>query len=266
MSLLERADAIVEEMKTFGSMAVAFSGGVDSAVVAALAKKALGENAYAVTAASETLATRELEDAKRIAIEIGMRHELMSFRELDDPDFVKNEASRCYFCQSMRFEQLQALAKELSCAVVAAGTNADDVSDHRPGLKAMTQRGVYQPLLLHGFSKADVRALAKEFGLSVWDKPALACLSSRIPHGLEVTEKRLRMIERAEDVLAEYDFSSYRVRHHDGLARIEIGVQERERFLTHPERDEILNAIRFVGFDRVTLDIRGYRSGSLNPS
>jgi len=242
---------------------IAFSGGVDSSLVAAMAVQALGERAIAVTAVSETLGGRELEDAKRIATEIGIRHELVSFSELADARFVRNDASRCFFCQSMRFDQLQQLADQLGCAVLASGTNWDDTQDHRPGLKAMADRRVYQPLLEHRITKNEVRALAREAGLSAWDKPAKACLSSRIPHGTAVTERRLRRIERAEDVLDDFGFRQFRVRDHDGLARIEVGTDEVGRLVELV--DDIAPLVRAAGFRDVEVDRAGYRSGSLNP-
>lgn len=260
---LKHREAIIREMQNLSSIVVAFSGGVDSSLVAALAHRALGDDAVAVTAASETLGSRELEDAKRIANEIGIRHELVAFSELADERFVRNDASRCFFCQSMRFDQLQQLAEQLGCEVLASGTNLDDTQDHRPGLRAMAERRVYQPLLEHGLTKADVRELARLEGLSVWDKPARACLSSRIPHGTAVTDDRLRRIERAEDVLDDFGFRQFRVRDHDGLARIEVGQDEVPRLVELA--DDIAPLVRAAGFHSVEVDPAGYRSGSLNP-
>lgn len=257
---------IIRKMKSFGSLAVAFSGGVDSAVVAALAKIALGSKVWAITANSETLGSAELIYAKELGKEIGIRHEIMEFSELEDQNFVENTSSRCFFCQSMRFDKLKELAENISVDVVASGTNVDDLGDHRPGLKAMEERNIYQPLLVHKFTKSEVRQLAKELGLSCWNRPAKACLSSRIPHGLSVTMERLRMIEIAEDALLENNFSHFRIRHHNGLARIELAPKERKVFLEHPRRDFMIERIKDAGFDRVTLDVRGYRQGSLNPS
>lgn len=266
MSSIEATlDAIVSEMARHEALVVAFSGGVDSSLVAALAHRALGDAAYAVTAVSETLAGRELEEAKEIAAEIGIRHELVVFSELDDPRFRENTASRCFFCQSMRFEHLAKIAETLDAEVLASGTNYDDLGDHRPGLRAMKERRVYQPLLEHKVDKAGVRAMAKALGLSVWDKPAAACLSSRIPHGLEVTHARLRRIERAEDVLASLGFRQFRVRDHDGLARIEIAANEFDGVMNYAHFEHLASALREAGFDRVSLDLSGFRSGSLNP-
>lgn len=261
--LQDVADAIVAEMQQLDGLVVAFSGGVDSSLVAALAFRALGDRAVAVTAVSETLPARELSEAEAVAAEIGIRHELVHFSELDDERFVKNDASRCFFCQSMRFDQLGRLAEQLGCDVLASGTNADDVGDHRPGLAAMRDRRVYQPLLEHGVTKDHVRALAQREGISVWDKPARACLSSRIPHGLSVTPERLRRIERAEDVLEDHGFRVFRVRDHDGVARIEVERAELPRLLER--RTTIATSLLDLGFRVVTIDLAGFRSGSLNP-
>ena len=263
--LRAKTDAILAEMGGMGRLVVALSGGVDSSLVAALAYRALGDGATAVTALSETLPQRELEEARHVAREIGIAHELVAFSELDDARFRENTAARCYFCQSMRFDQLRLIAERVGGALLASGTNHSDTGDHRPGLRAMKERGVYQPLLLHGLTKPDVRRLARALGLSVWDKPAKACLSSRIPHGLEVTEARLRRIERAEEVLYRHAFRQFRVRDHDGLARIEVAPAEMPRLLDGPLLKRIALDVRQAGFDAVTIDLAGYRSGSLNP-
>ncbi len=261
----KKMEAIVAEMAEFGSLVVAFSGGVDSSVVAALAKRALGDGVRAITAVSETLAGRELEEAKEVAAEIGVIHELVEFSELDDERFRENTPSRCFFCQSMRFEEIQRIAEEVDVDVVASGTNASDEGDHRPGLEAMRRKGVYQPLLEHGVTKAEVRQMAHSLGLSVWNKPAMACLSSRIPHGLEVTEARLRRIEGAEEVLFDEGFEQFRVRAHGDLARIEIAPGEMEQALEPGMLERLATGVLDAGFEEVTLDMQGYRSGSLNP-
>jgi uncharacterized protein len=261
--LEQRRQAIVDEMRSMGRIVVAFSGGVDSSLVAALAHEACGDEAVAVTAVSETLGGRELEDARRIADEIGIRHELVQFSELDDDRFVENTAMRCFFCQSMRFDQLGKLAQTIGCDVLASGTNYDDLGDHRPGLSAMAERRVYQPLLDHRITKEEVRQLAREQGLSVWDKPAKACLSSRIPHGLAVTDERLRRIERAEDFVADLGFGQFRVRDHGGIARVEVAPDEMSRLFA--QLAAVREGVLAAGFDSVTVDLTGYRSGSLNP-
>ena len=261
----EQIDAIIEEMRSLGSLVVAFSGGVDSSLVAALAERALGEKARAVTAVSETLAGRELEEACEIAREIGIAHELIEFSELDDDRFRANTPSRCFFCQSMRFDEIQKIAARVSVKVVASGTNASDTGDHRPGLKAMEERRIYQPLLEHGIDKEGVRKMARYLGLSAWDKPAMACLSSRIPHGLEVTNQRLRMIEEAEEAVHKLGFREFRVRAHGELARVEISADEMDRALAVEMRRALRKACLNAGFHRATLELGGFRSGSLNP-
>ncbi len=262
----QKMEAIIAQMGEMDSMVVAFSGGVDSSLVAALAVEAIGDGVQAVTAVSETLAGRELQEAKEVAAEVGVRHELIEFSELDDERFRANTPSRCFFCQSMRFEEIRQIADRVDAEVVASGTNASDTGDHRPGLEAMRRQGIYQPLLEHDVSKAEVREMARILGLSVWNKPAMACLSSRIPHGLEVTEKRLRRIERAEDHLYDLGFEQFRVRAHGDLARIEIAVDELDEALSAEMRATLGRRVREAGFLRAVLDMGGYRSGSLNPT
>lgn len=263
--LQSRMDAIIDEIRQMPSLVVAFSGGVDSTLVAALAYRALGDQALAVTAVSETLGALELEEAKHIAAEIGIRHELIEFSELSDADFRANTSARCFYCQSMRFEQLRAMARVHGCDVVASGSNESDLGDHRPGLKAMAQQQVYQPLLTHHVTKPEVRAMAQALGLSAWNKPAKACLSSRIPYGIEVTAKRLRRVEAAEDALTSMGFVQFRVRDHAGHARVEIDPQEQPRALAAETLKAISRSVRAAGFERVSLDLVGYRAGSLNP-
>jgi uncharacterized protein len=252
-------DTLVADLAGRGSALVAYSGGVDSAVVAALAHRALGERALAVTAAAETLAGAELDHARRLAAEIGIRHEIATYSELDDPEFVANPSYRCYVCQGMRMGTMVRLAAERGYAVVCDGTNASDPGPDRPGLKAVRERGVYSPLLENGVNKEMTRAIARAFRLSVWDRPANACLSSRIPHGQVVTLGKLRRIEAAEDVLAEAGFRIVRVRHDQGAARVEVGPEEVSRLTAIWE--EIEPRLRSLGFERVAYDSQGYRRG-----
>lgn len=245
---------------------VAFSGGVDSAVVAALARDALGDDAVACTARSETLPAAELDDANRVASEIGIRHETVTFSELDDPNFVANDGDRCYHCRTMRLGRMYDAAKELGIGTVCDGTNADDPGEgHRPGLRAVEELDVFSPLLDAGIAKDEVRAIAEAYDLSVADKPSMACLSSRIPTGLEVTEARLTRVEKAERVLREWGFEGFRVRDHDGLARVEIAPDELERALDPAFADAVHEHLSDLGFDYVTLDMAGYRTGSVSP-
>ena len=264
-TLRTKVQSILDEMAEMEHLVIALSGGVDSSTVAALAYRALGDRATAVTALSETLPQRELEEARHVAREIGLRHELISFSELADERFRENTGARCYFCQSMRFDQLREIAEQIGCDLLASGTNYSDMGDHRPGLKAMREQGVYQPLMRYEIGKKGVRQIARWLGLSVWDKPAKACLSSRIPHGIEVTEKRLRRIERGEEVLYQHGFRQFRVRDHESLARVEVASDEINRLLQPERLREVARGIREAGFQSVTVDLAGYRSGSLNP-
>jgi len=246
---------------------VAFSGGVDSSVVAAIAHDALGEDAVACTAKSETLPAEELDDARRVADEIGIRHDVVEFSELDSDAFVQNDDTRCYHCRSMRLSAMFDRAQELGIPVVCDGTNASDPGEgHRPGLQAVEELDADSPLLEHDITKDEVRQIARHYDLSVADKPSMACLSSRIPTGLEVTEQRLTRIEKAERLLRTWGFEQFRVRDHDGLARIEVGEDELDVALdpdfVRTARDHIAD----LGFDHVTLDLHGYRTGSVSPA
>jgi uncharacterized protein (TIGR00268 family) len=245
---------------------VAFSGGVDSSVVAAIAHDALGEDAVACTAKSETLPEEELADTHRIAEEIGIRHEIVEFSELEDPDFVENDGDRCYHCRTMRLGEMFDAAERLGIPVVCDGTNASDPGEgHRPGLQAVEDLDAYSPLLANDIAKEEVREIAEHYGLSVADKPSMACLSSRIPTGLEVTEERLTRVEKAERILREWGFSQFRVRDHDGLARIEVAREELAIALDTDFVEAARRHMSDLGFEHVTLDLHGYETGSVSP-
>jgi len=246
---------------------IAFSGGVDSSVVAAAAHEALGEDAIACTAKSETLPAAELEEARAVADEIGIRHATVEFSELDDPAFVENDGDRCYHCRSMRLGELYEFAKDRGIDTVCDGTNASDSGEgHRPGLRAVDELDVFSPLLANDITKPEVREIAEAYGLSVADKPSMACLSSRIPTGLAVTPERLTRIERAEQLLRSWGFRQFRVRDHDGLARIEVGTDELEVALDPEFAAAAREHFADLGFDHVTLDLEGYETGSVSPA
>ncbi|MFC7204904.1 ATP-dependent sacrificial sulfur transferase LarE [Haloferax namakaokahaiae] len=262
-----KADRAREALAKRDSVLIAFSGGVDSSVVAALAYDALGDDAVACTAKSETLPEAELDDAKRVAEEIGIPHITVEFSELDNPDFVVNDGDRCYHCRTMRLGRMYEAARERGIETVCDGTNASDPGEgHRPGLRAVEELEIVSPLLSHDISKDEVRAIADDYGLSVADKPSMACLSSRIPTGLEVTEERLSRVEQAENILRTWGFEQFRVRDHDGLARIEVAPEELERALDPDFVREARDHLKGVGFDHVTLDLHGYRTGSVSPA
>jgi len=267
MTPSDKAAALRSDLADCDGVLVAFSGGVDSTVVAALAHEALGDRAVACTAKSETLPAAELNDARRVAEEIGIRHEQVAFSELDNPEFVDNDGDRCYHCRTMRLGKMYETARTLGIETVCDGTNASDPGEgHRPGLRAVEELSVRSPLLEHDITKEEVRAIADDRGLSVADKPSMACLSSRIPTGLEVTEAKLTRVEKAEQLLRTWGFEQFRVRDHDGLARIEVAPDELDAALDPEFARAAREHLSDLGFDHVTLDLHGYRTGSVSPA
>src|SRR6185295_10215643 len=258
-NLSSRIETIVADLSARESILVAYSGGVDSGLVAALAFRAVGERALAVTAAAETLAGAELDFARLLAAEIGIRHETVTYSELDDPEFVANPSHRCYVCQGMRMDSMLELAAERGYATVCDGTNASDPGPDRPGLRAIRERAVLSPLFEHGVDKETTRAMARHLGLSVWDRPANACLSSRIPHGQVVTLGKLRRIEAAEELLHKLGFAVVRVRHDEGGARVEVGADEVQRLVAL--WDGVAPRLLALGFARAAYAPDGYRRG-----
>jgi len=248
-----------------GSALVAFSGGVDSSLALAVAARALPkEKVLAVTSNNETYLPSELKGAKTLARSLGIEHLVVNTRELDDPNYAKNPANRCYFCKSTLYSDLAKIAEEKGYACVVDGANKDDEGDYRPGREAAKELGVVSPLATAGLGKAEVRELARYLGLSSWGKPALACLSSRFPYGHEITAEKLAQVARAEEFMRSRGYEQVRVRHHGELARLEVGPDELER--AFKEREEISAELKAAGFLYVTLDLAGYKSGSLNAS
>lgn len=262
-------DRLVSILESMGSVLVCYSGGIDSALVLAAAHRVLGDKAVGMTAVSESLAPREQDAAASVAKSFGARHEFVSSRELDDPRYRKNDGTRCYFCKSELYTLAKEKQKAWGLAHIANGTNLDDLGDFRPGLEAAREANVRSPLVEASFGKEDVRRVAKALGLSIWEKPASACLSSRIPHGSEVTPERLRQIAAFEAALHAMGFSQLRVRWHAvsqtaaaPMARVEVAREELAR--AFEARDEIVRRGKDAGFVFVTLDLEGYRTGSAN--
>ena len=245
-------------------IAVAFSGGVDSAVVANAAQLALGDRAVAVTGTSASLAEGELSAAREIAAQIGIRHEILSTGEFNDPNYIANPSNRCYFCKTELYGKLLPLARERQIAFVVDGSTVDDLGDYRPGRAAAREHGVRSPLIEVGMTKQEVRELSRRSGLPTWDKPASPCLSSRIAYGTMVTIERLTTVDRGEEIMRSLGFREFRVRHHDELVRLEIAPAELERALNRKVVDELAQKFRALGFRYVTLDLHGYRTGAMN--
>ncbi|MCU0703680.1 MAG: ATP-dependent sacrificial sulfur transferase LarE [Fimbriiglobus sp.] len=259
---LQRLHAVLAKMP---GVAVALSGGVDSAVVAKAASLTLGGRAVAVTADSPSVPRAELEQARALARAIGIHHVVVQTNEFDDPNYLRNGGDRCYFCKSELYSRVVELLPELGVGVVCSGANLDDQGDYRPGLTAAAEKGIRHPLQEAGFTKADVRAAAKEWGLTVWDKPASPCLSSRLAPGLAVTPERTGRVEAAEAYLKSLGLQDCRVRYHEGdLARVELPADEIGRFAVADIRQKLAAKLKELGFKFVTLDLEGFRTGSLN--
>jgi uncharacterized protein len=260
-----KAQALLDILAKHTSALVAFSGGVDSSLLLAAAQEACKGSVVAVTASSPIHPRREIEDARRIAALVGVQHEIVRTHELDDPEFIKNPLERCYLCKRRLFRELKRYADKKGLGEVLEGSTVEDLSDFRPGEKALRETGALSPLRQADFTKADVRALAKSIGLPNWNKPAGACLASRFPYGTEITRERLAKVERIEDTLLALGFGQVRARYHGEVLRIEVPVDDIELAARPDIRDRIVQTVRREGLRYAALDLQGYRTGSLNP-
>lgn len=268
MSEIEQVSAKMDQLKDYlkslGSVAVAFSSGVDSTFLLKVAHDVLGEKVIAVTAQSCSFPKRELEEAKAFCEKEGIRHIICDSEELEIEGFCDNPKNRCYLCKRELFEKILALAKENGLAYVAEGSNMDDMGDYRPGMQAIAELEIKSPLRHAGMTKADIRVLSKEMGLPTWEKQSFACLSSRFVYGERITKEKLSMVDRAEQLLLDYGFRQLRVRIHGKIARIEVMPDEFEKLIQPDIRETVYTKLKEYGFDYVTMDLQGYRTGSMN--
>lgn len=260
----EKLQKLMDILKKMGSVVIGFSGGVDSTFLLKVAKDVLGEKVMAVTASSSTFPEREMKEAIGFAKDIDAKHMVIRSEELDIEGFSKNPKDRCYYCKHELFSKILDIAKKEGFNFVIDGANTDDTGDYRPGMTAARELGIRSPLLESGLSKNDIRVLSKEMNLPTWDKPSFACLSSRVPYGMEITKEKLNMIDAAEQYLLDLGFRQVRVRHHGDIARIEVAPEERCKFFNEKTMDDIANKFTMMGFNYVTLDLKGYRTGSMN--
>lgn len=262
MDLWQKNQRLGEILRDMGEVIVAFSGGIDSTFVLARALQELKDNVLAVTAASETFPQRELNEAIALAKQLGARHEVIQIAELENPHFVANNPDRCYHCKAGLYSRLTEMAKARGIQWVLDGANMDDLGDYRPGRQAAKEYGVRSVLQEAGLYKEELRQLAREMGLPNWDKPSFACLSSRIPYGSRITMEKVEQLDKGEEALRRLGFRQVRIRHHDAIARIEVPREEFPRVLEMADR--ITELLKQQGFTYVTLDLQGYRSGSMN--
>lgn len=266
MDAAEKLALLKENLQAVDKMLIAFSGGVDSTFLLAVAKEVLGDEVTAVTVRSASFPQREYQSAVDFTRQLGIRHLFLTIEELAIPGFAENPPNRCYLCKKEIFSTISALAQSRGIAFVADGSNFDDLLDYRPGHQALLELGIVSPLRDAGMIKDEIRQLSREMRLPTWDKPAFACLSSRFPYGERITREKLAMVEAAEDYLVSIGFNQLRVRIHGPIARIEVSPVERRRFFSEEMMDQVADRLKEIGFAYISLDLQGYRMGSLNES
>jgi pyridinium-3,5-biscarboxylic acid mononucleotide sulfurtransferase len=264
MDLEVKLYKLKEHLKSLGSVAIAYSGGVDSTFLLKIAYDVLGDKAIAVTARSSTYPEREFNEAKAYIEKLGARHIVIVSEELEIEGFSKNPTNRCYFCKKELFTKVREVADQYGINAVLDGSNLDDTGDYRPGMQAARELKVVSPLKEAGMTKKDIRDLSKQLGVPTWNKQAFACLSSRFPYGNEITVSKLKMVDQAEQFLMDLGFRQLRVRHHGEIARIEVNAEDRVRFFNIELMDKVVEEFKSIGFKYVTLDLQGYRTGSMN--
>lgn len=264
MELHKKLENLQDILKKMGKIAIAFSGGVDSTFLLKAAHDVLGENVIAVTARSSTYPEREFREASDFIGGLGIRHFVIISEELEIEGFSSNPTNRCYYCKKELFTKIRAIASENGIDYVADGSNIDDLGDYRPGLNAVRELAVVSPLREAGMTKEDIRLLSKEMGLPTWDKQAFACLASRFPYGNEITREKLGMVDQAEQFMLDLGFRQVRVRHHGDIARIEVSPEERTKFFDTDLMDRVYTRFKEIGFRYTALDLKGYRTGSMN--
>lgn len=264
MNLEQKFDRLKNILKELGSVAIAYSGGVDSTFLLKVSKDVLNDNVIAVTAKSSTYPEREFNEARKFVGQFGAKHIVIISEELEIEGFAKNPVNRCYYCKKELFTKIWKVAKENGINYVLDGSNFDDIGDFRPGMKAAKELSVVSPLKASELTKKDIRELSKRLNIPTWNKPSFACLSSRFPYGNEITVEKLSMVEKAEQLLMDMGFRQLRVRHHGDIARIEVASEERVKFFDASIMDKVGKELQELGFKYVTLDMLGYRTGSMN--
>lgn len=260
----KKMEFLKQALKNLGSAAIAFSSGVDSTFLLKTAHEVLGEHAVAITAKSDSFPKRELEEAEAFCKKEGIRQIMFESRELELPGFAQNPPNRCYLCKKAFLQKIKEIAKENGISFVAEGSNVDDEGDYRPGMQAVAELGIQSPLRAAGLTKREIRLLSKKMGLDTWDKPSFACLSSRFPYGEVITKERLAMVQQGEQLLQELGFSQFRVRIHGRMARIEVLPEDFPKLLQEETRNQITEKFREYGFAYAAMDLKGYRTGSMN--